>query len=217
MPLALVLHEHTCACGRRMKCTHPACAGKEIACVVCKAKAIERAQSGAAFLVPLSQEDWRLIEKTAGARQRFKRGARITDQRITTKMTSERVDAIGIAGELAAARFFNVEWDASHRPHGDRWDLTLAGQRTEVKATEYGHGVLLVPFKDPALWQLIVLVIGELRAPALRLAGWLTHGSWTQLRYDGRPRCDGWCVSQGKLRPMAELVGRHATWEQGHG
>jgi hypothetical protein len=44
--LAVVRHEHRCRCGRQLKCTEPACAGKDILCVCCKLDDIEAHRGG---------------------------------------------------------------------------------------------------------------------------------------------------------------------------
>lgn len=85
--------------------------------------------------VDLTGHDLELCEKLAN--QRHEKNKEVTDRRITQSMSSWEIDFLGLLGEVAVAKYFELEVDKNHYPDGGDGgsDFSINGKRVDVKYT----------------------------------------------------------------------------------
>lgn len=125
---------------------------------------------------------------TLGA-QRYKNNRKegVKDAKVANlhRATSEQDDIDAMGAEIAFARLFGVEYDATVKPRDashDDGDCTVNGKRVDVKQTVYVHGRLIAT-KKKALAQKVdyyALMIGA--APEYEFRGFMAKSELIQER-----------------------------------
>jgi hypothetical protein len=105
---------------------------------------------------------------------------------------------VGLMGEIALSRHLNQAWT----PGGMEITIGDVGYRTEVRATDWEDGHLLIYKSDPddKIFYLMIAEWGE--RVSFRPVGWIMakHGKQQEFwRADKDPPC--WWVPQNRLQP----------------
>jgi hypothetical protein len=153
-------------------------------------------------LIILSNEDIELARETGAKRRNYDKARKIADRWGFAGKDGLKNDFQGCLGELAVARWLNVEWVGFSRAFKSlKYD---AGQ-TQVRTTDHPNGRLLIHPTDPDDQPFILVKTNNL--PEVNLVGWILGKNakrkewWMELQ-KGRP-C--YVVPNSELKEMENL------------
>jgi hypothetical protein len=159
----------------------------------------------ATWKVTLNKWEVRICTWLSKNRYESARKGGVTDAQMGPQ-ASEETDRIGICGEFAFCKVFNLYPDMTIGPRKGGVDAWINGMAIDVKTTTCAHGRLLATTKkaDRAC-DVYALVIGE--PPTFTMAGW-AH-SYELLRAENLVNLGygpGYALHRQRLHPMDQLL-----------
>jgi hypothetical protein len=119
-------------------------------------------------LIQLNEAEQRLAKYLARRRYANNRKAGVTDKKIGDQSV-EQTDLLGIAGEIAVAKYLNRYPDTSVMVRRGSGDLLHGDHVIDVKTSAYHTARLTAPMGIPKA-SVYVLVVGVM--PTFRIVGW---------------------------------------------
>lgn len=123
-------------------------------------------------VITLNQNEIMLARTIASFRQGLNRMANVKNHYYNGS-DGFKNDLLGVCGEIAVARRFNIYLDLTFQPRSGGSDVTLrSGKTADVKTTDRADGRLVVPKwkEDGKKSDYYILVTGDL--PTFTLRGW---------------------------------------------
>ena len=158
--------------------------------------------------IELTNEDLHDCRRAGSFRWQLSRAAGIADQQRgpTKKNSKNHYDIIGIKGELAVARLYDLPFDAYRGGIDEGIDLFYGGVSIDVKSTDNIGGKLIFKSKEAFKAQIGILAI-ELEENLIGVAGWITREEfeWYSLPFGIK---GGFCVTQADLKLPESLWGK---------
>jgi hypothetical protein len=163
------------------------------------------------MIITLLPDELKVLGELAKQRHLPKRAIGIKKNFEPTTKGGVEGDFIGIKGEYAVAKHFQVAFDSSIHYHGDDGiDLVVGDKTIQVKSTFYSTGRVIYNMEDEFVTDYVILAITDELMPNVRLVGWADKSLWNtkhRIKYMGYG--DRKVLDQYDLRPMRELVIPH--------
>lgn len=136
-------------------------------------------------------------------------------------------DFVGICGEYAVAKLYNVAFDTAIHYHGDNGvDLTVAGKTIQVKSTFYPRGRLLYNMEDDFITDYAILTLKTSEEPIVEIVGWTDKETFNKIHrvqnmgYGNRKVLDQdrlWPIQnltlkRGKVNPYSQIKELKEKW-----
>jgi len=124
--------------------------------------------------ITLNDMERRLVVAVAEARTTTKRSHQVVNQKIGPQSDQE-TERFGIAGEIAAAKAFNVYPDLRIHTGGDDYDLIIEGRKADIKTSKRPDGNLIADRKRGSA-EIYILVCAETvnGKKGFTIVGWAT-------------------------------------------
>ena len=156
------------------------------------------------ILIKFSRRELQESRQAALARAQFAINADIDGS--VAENSSRQVDMLGVRGELAVAKLFNVDTTIQALGLDDGVDIWIDDISIDVKSSFYEKGKLLFPTLEKFRADIGVLVTGYQDKDDVCIRGWITKMEFAKKSKKddlGHGRC--YTMEQDKLRPMHEL------------
>ena len=155
--------------------------------------------------IKLSKEDLHDCRRAGSFRWQLSRAAGIADQQRgpTKKNDMKYYDIIGIKGEMAVARLYDLEFDAYRGGIDEGIDLFYEGVSIDVKSTEHANGRLVFKSKDGFKAQVGILAV-EIEENLMGVPGWITREEFKEIGLPFKNN-GAFCVTQDNLKSPESL------------
>jgi hypothetical protein len=158
------------------------------------------------MIVRFTRQDLSECEQAASLRWQLARAAKVANQKKDPTRSDHDIDLLGVKGELAVARVFQIDHDI-HKggidKNIDMWDNDVC---FDVKATFTQAGHLIFKHKKYFKADVAILVTPHDIPDSVFVAGWIGKKEFMDKAQDidfGGGSCPA--VSSNKLRPIPEL------------
>ena len=161
--------------------------------------------------IRLNKEDLYDCRRAGNFRWQLARAAGIKDHEnaLATKVkksSMQQYDIIGIKGEMAVARLYDLDFDAYKGGIDEGIDLFYDGVSIDVKSTTHTDGKLIFKTKDAFKSQVGILAV-ELKENLIGIPGWITREEFKEISIPFGIK-GGVCVTQDDLKLPESLWGK---------
>jgi hypothetical protein len=159
--------------------------------------------------VKLSKKELFDCQRAVNGRSMLSRASGVVNQRKDKSSTDEEVDLIGIKGELAVSKVYQVDFSPFDFGVDAGVDMFFGDIGVDVKTTKYPNGVLLFKsveaFKAP-----IAVLCTEIDQNTMCVVGWIRKTEFADkctkfINPKTKVYKDGMCVEQSQLNSPEEL------------
>jgi len=156
--------------------------------------------------VELTTGDYAVASTLAMMRQTVNRASGVKVSQVDKRQSGADVDLIGMLGEIAVCKHFNVMPDLSIEPRKGGSDCIIKGMTVDVKSTHHKHGQLLgESTKASHPEDLYILCIVDGTTVTIAGAAWgnelFDESRLTTMREGYKPT---YAIPQNELRPVPE-------------
>ena len=163
--------------------------------------------------IKLSQEDLHDCRRAGSLRWQLSRAAGITDQQKGPTKNNDKkyYDYIGIKGEMAVARLYDLEFDPYRGGIDDGIDMFYEGVTIDVKSTNHTNGRLVFKSKDAFKAQIGILAV-EIEDDLMGVPGWIAREEFKEISVPFESK-GAFGVTQDNLQSPESLWGKMNNWK----
>ena len=153
------------------------------------------------MIIKLTDEDLDKAQGLASARWQLSRASGVINQR-KDKRSDEDIDFLGIKGEIAVAKLFDIKVTFSGIDTGI--DLWWYGIGIDVKTTFHDSGHLLFKSKD-AVKAPVLIMATEYSENKIRIPGWVKRKEFIENSKQRDFAPDAWSMPQEELHDIRDF------------
>jgi len=156
--------------------------------------------------VPLSKQEISECKQASSLRWQLARAANVANQRKDKTRSDADIDYLGVKGELAVAKIFQIDHDIHKGGIDPNIDMWFGETSIDVKATFTQGGHLLFKKRDYFKADVAILVQAVPNSEAMDVIGWCTQKEFKQNAPDlnlGQGVCPA--IHCTELRKIEEL------------